>query len=333
MRTVRLALSGLGNVGRRFVALLAERSDQLRAWGLDLRLVAVGNSSGAWRDDAGLDLALVQERAITRPHFDPGHVLDGPCDLYLDATTTSFTDGSIVTPVLRALGRGAGCVLATKGPLVQAFGALAQASDWTDPTKPGLRFGAAVGSAVPSVNVGRREYAGARITRLEGVLNITCQRALALMSAGRSMPEAVRELQAAGSAEQDPRMDVEGWDSAAKLLILASALMGVRTGLAAVERRGIEAVTAGDVEAARTRGERLVLLASAAPWEGGVRLSVAPASLGPEHPLARISAAEQGLVIESDLHGTLTLLGRSLGPRGTAAAMLRDVLELAQERA
>jgi homoserine dehydrogenase len=103
-------------------------------------------------------------------------------------------------------------VLANKGPLVLAYQELAALSDLGRGTPPALRFSGAVGGALPTINVGRRDLAGGRITRLEAVLNSTTQLILELMTQGYSYEAALAEAQQAGIAEPDPALDVQGWD-------------------------------------------------------------------------------------------------------------------------
>ena len=87
-----------------------------------------------------------------------------------------------------------------------------------------LRFSGAVGGALPTVNVGRRDLAAADIRRVEAVLNGTTQLILTLMAAGESFEGALEEAQRIGIAEPDPSLDVDGWDTANKLIIIANAV-------------------------------------------------------------------------------------------------------------
>ena len=50
------------------------------------------------------------------------------------------------------------------------------------------------------------------------------------MATGRSFADALAEAQQRGIAETDPTLDVEGWDTANKLVIIANSFLGIRWG-------------------------------------------------------------------------------------------------------
>ncbi len=343
MRTLRFVLTGLGNVGRNVLDILRERGALLcEQYGLELRAVGVADSSGAAVDAAGLDLgavvALKRERrgvaslpGVGRPGMSGLELVKSvEADVLLEATPTSLTDGQPGLDIVRAaLGRGLPTVLASKGPLVLAFQELAALSDLGAPGRPGLRFSGAVCGAMPTVNLGRRELALGTLGVMEGVLNATSHLLLFRMAEGATYAEALQEAQDIGIAEPDPSLDVDGWDTANKLVILANAVLRVPTTLADVAVTGMRGVTRAELDAAKARGGKVLLLARAEPRDGGRwALSVRPTEVGAEHPLGRLGAREFGIVYRSDLHGVLTLINGGAGPQGASVAMLKDVLDL-----
>ena len=181
---------------------------------------------------------------------------------------------------------------------------------------------------MPSVNVGWRDMRGCRIERVEAVLNGTTQGILRAMEQGTSYAEALAEMQRRGLAETDPTLDVEGWDAANKIVILANAVLRQPTTLTDVAVEGITQLTADELRAASARGQRIVLLCLAEPAGDGYRLSVRPTALPAEHPLARMSADEMGIVYHTDIAGQLSMTTAEMSPVPTAAAMLRDTIEI-----
>ncbi|MFP2928514.1 hypothetical protein ACLESO_25630 [Pyxidicoccus sp. 3LG] len=254
-------------------------------------------------------------------------------DLLLEATPTNLKDAQPGLDIVReALRRGLPAVLASKGPLVLAFQELAAMSDWTSPKKPALRFSGAVCGALPTVNVGWRDLALGKLGLMEGVLNSTSHLMLCRMGEGLTYDAALKEAQDIGIAEPDPTLDVDGWDTANKLVILANAVLRVPTTLKDVAVTGIRGVTRAELDAARAQGGQVLLLARAEPREGGRwDLSVRPTVVGGEHPLGRLGARDMGLVYRSDIHGRVTLLSGDEGAWGASAAMLRDVIDVARE--
>lgn len=343
MQTYRFILTGLGNIGRTFLETLLAREDLLRErYGLALRAVAVADSSGVAADPEGLDLAAivalkrarrgVAELPSGRSAADPVElVAQTEADLLLEATPTNLTDGQPgLALVHSALRRGMHAVLASKGPLVLAYPELAALSDLSGSGGPCLRFSGAVGGALPSINLGWRDLAGARISRVEMVVNGTTQVILQLMADGRSFAEALAEAQAMGIVEPDPTLDVDGWDAANKLVILANAVLRQPTTLADLTVMGIGGVSAAELRAAWAAGGRMSLVSLAEQQAGGrYRLSVAPMALPAAHPLARLGLGEMGIVYQSDIGGRTVATTLEDGPVGTTAAMLRDVIEIA----
>jgi len=212
----------------------------------------------------------------------------------------------------------------------QGSGIRGQESPAPDPRPliPALRFSACVGGFLPTINVGWRDLAGCRIERVEAVLNGTTQGILRAMEQGGSYAEALVEMQRRGLAETDPTLDVEGWDAANKLVILANAVLRQPTTLADVYVEGITQLTAGELQAATARGERIVLLCLAERVDDAYRLSVRPTALPADHPLARMRADEMGIVYHTDIAGRLSMTTRETDPVPTAAAMLRDTIEI-----
>lgn len=342
MQTIRLALVGLGNVGRHFAELLRDREGLLRArHGLELRMVGASDRGGSAVDPDGLDLAALVEAkragqsvaTLGRPGMEAAEMLEqAPADILLEASPSSYTDGQPGLGLARlALERGRHVVLASKGPLVLAWNELARLSDWTDPDRPLLRFGGTTCGALPTLAMGRRDLAAARILRMEGVLNLSTQIILGLMGEGLSYPAALAETQRRGLAEADPALDVEGWDAAAKLVIVANAVLGVPARMEDVAIRGITGLDPAEVRSARQHGGRYVLLARAERIEGTYRLKVGPARLAPDHPFAHLLLDEGAVLYETDIYGRMLASLAHQGPLGTAAAVLRDVIEIAAE--
>ncbi|MCX7861140.1 MAG: homoserine dehydrogenase [Chloroflexus sp.] len=345
--SVDVLLTGLGNIGRTLLELLVADPDRLpRRYGFHLRIVGVADSSGVAFDANGLDLPAIiaaKRRKLGvaslpafRPDLDVITLAETAAyDLLLEATPTNLRDGQPGLDLVRtALRRGKPAVLASKGPLVLAFSELAALSDWADDlsprsARPALRFSGAVGGALPTINFGRRDLAGAQIERAELVVNSTTQVILEQMAAGADFATALAAAQQQGIVEPDPSLDVDGWDAASKLVIFANAVLGQPTTLADVAVRGIREVTASELAAAWNAGGRISLVACAERQSNGrYALSVAPTILGPDHPLARLAHGEMGFVIYSDSAGRSTVSSLEDGPLGTCQAMLRDVIEI-----
>jgi homoserine dehydrogenase len=341
MQTYRLILSGLGNVGRSFLELVPSQAEVLASrYGISLVVVGAADSGGAAIDPVGLDIPtlIATKRAgqtvaslagVGKPGMRAVEMVGlAPGDILLESTLTNLHDGQPGLDIIRAaLSQGMLVVSANKGPLVLAYDELVGLAERSG--RSGLRFSACVGGYLPTVNIGRRDLAGARIERIEAVLNGTTQGILRMMEDGTSYAAALAEMQRRGLAEADPILDVEGWDAANKVVILANAVLGRPTKLADVEVEGITRLTADELREAQARNTRIVLLCLAEQVDGDYRLSVRPAALPPEHPLARMGGDEMGIVYSTDIGGRTSATTMERGPGPTAAAMLRDLIDIA----
>ncbi len=255
MSRIRFLLLGVGNVGRRFLELVERKEQRLRELlGAELSLVGVADSGGAALCPQGLAPAQViglktAGRSVAalprwgRPGLDAlAMVRQAQAELLVDASPANLTDGQPGLGCIEtALARGMHVVTANKSPLVLAFPRLeALAAE----QGVALRHDATVAGGLPAVNLGRRDLAAAEIHRLEGILNLTTNYILTRMAEdGLTYAQALREAQVAGHAEADPRLDVEGWDAASKLVILAHSVLGQRATLDDVAVEGILGVT------------------------------------------------------------------------------------------
>lgn len=340
MKTIRLVLIGVGNLGRRFCALLLEKGDLLRArYALEFVLVGAADSRGAACDPRGLDLTeivrvkaaggSVAECAGGRPDWDGLALLDAvPADVLLEASPVNLAQGAEpgLACLHAALRRGMHVVTPNKGPLVLAYRELhALARDHGAL----LRFDGAVAGGLPAVNLGARDLRGAVVEQLDAVPNLVTGYVMDMLADGVPWDDALARAYAEGVLEGDGAWDLEGWDAAAKLVILANAVLDYPATLDMVARAGIVGLDATDLAAARTRGERYRLVASAIRQpDGTYTLSVAPQPLPPAHPFGRLGRKEMAVRYTTDIYGTITAIIEEPDPVPSAATMLRDLLDI-----
>ncbi len=338
MKRIHFLLSGVGNVGRRFLELISRQEDILRTrLGLELVVRGVVDSSGAAVSRAGLSpeevVRLKEEGLGVAAHRRWGQqglsaldlITSTQAELFLEASPANMVDGQ---PALRcieeALSRGMDVVTANKAPLVHAFPHL---QGLACEHGVSLRYDATVAGGLPAVNLGRRDLAAARIDRLEGILNLTTNYILTRMEMdGLAYEAALDAARREGHAETDPSLDVEGWDAANKLVILANSVLRVPTTLQDVVVEGILHVIPEMLHDAAAGGRRIRLVAEARREGGGYRFEVRPRALEASHPLAGLAAKQMGIVYYTDSCGVLAASIVEETPVPTAAAMLRDIV-------
>jgi homoserine dehydrogenase len=345
-KTLRLVIAGLGNVNRNFLRLMQSQRNLLRdVYGLELVVAGAADSSGAVVNDDALDPAalLAHKEAggkvetfagASLRHVSLESMIEAvPADMLLEATPVNLQTGQPGLDLCRAaLEKGMHVVLANKGPLALAYQELAP-TPGPSPVGGGgeIRFSACVGGALPTINIGVRDLAGSRILKVEAAVNGTSQGILRLIESGVSFDDALAEMQRRGVVESDPSLDIDGWDEAEKLVIIANAVLRQPTTIHDLDVQGIRDLTANDLQAALQRGERIVLLGIADWVDGRYKLRVKPASLPLSHPLARMGADEMGVVYHTDISGIISAFSAEMTAMPTAAAMLRDVIDIATE--
>jgi len=214
-------------------------------------------------------------------------------------------------------------LIAAEGPLL--FGTAAHYG-------VSLLFEAAVGGGIPLIRPLSESLAGEPLSTILGIVNGTTNFILTAMAdEGRPYSDVLREAQALGYAEADPRADVGGGDAAAKAAILAGLGFGVWVGLDRVYKEGIEGIDVTDIAAARQLGYVVKLLAVADRTDVGVCVRVHPALVPLEHPLASIRGANNAVFVEGPAVGELLFSGPGAGGEPTATAVLGDVIAAARE--
>jgi homoserine dehydrogenase len=194
-----------------------------------------------------------------------------------------------------------------------------------------LLFEAAVGGGIPIIRPMKESLAGDRVRRVMGIVNGTTNFILTRMSeTGESFAEALQEAERLGYTELDPSADIEGFDAAQKLAILASIAFNSRVNAGDVHREGISKVTASDIAAAHDLGFEVKLLAVAEIDEGEIAARVHTAMIPRTHPLAAVRDVFNAVFVECEEVGGLMFLGRGAGGPPTGSAVVGDLIEIAR---
>jgi homoserine dehydrogenase len=316
-RVVRIGLLGLGQVGQALVRVCTQYADAIaRQSGLTPRVVAV----------------LVRDRARPRATVPmPALITNQPAEFFAERFDILVEVMGGIEPantyVRQALHAGIPVVTANKSLLAQHGPALHQLAAHSGTS---LRVEAAAIAGVPFIGNHARRPLAARLAQLTGILNGTSNYILTRVAReGLALETALAQAQAQGYAEPDPTNDVSGIDAAEKLVVILSELGRAHLHAGAIERTGIDAVAAGDLEGARALGGTLKPVAHASLSDDRVAAFVGPAFVPADHPLASVHGAENGIVLQGPAFAKLCYTGRGAGPEITAATCLDDVLELA----
>ncbi|HJR46332.1 MAG TPA: homoserine dehydrogenase [Actinomycetota bacterium] len=319
METIRVGLLGCGVVGGATLRILREHADELafRA-GARLEVVKVAVRDPQKRRDVPLPDGVLTG--------DPHEVTTDP-SIHIVVEAMGGLDPA-TDLILEAIGSGKHVVTANKELLSTVGGEVLSAAGVSGVD---ILFEAAVGGGIPIIRPLRESLAGDRVRRVMGIVNGTTNFILTRMSElGESFEEALAEADRLGYTEADPSADVEGYDAAAKLAILATLAFGSTVLAVDIHREGITRVTPADIAAAHELGYEVKLLAVAEESEGMIAVRVHPAMLPKTHPLATVRDVFNAIFVEGENVGELMFQGRGAGGAPTASAVASDVVEIAR---
>jgi homoserine dehydrogenase len=313
-RPLRVALLGFGTVGASVARILVERPELSER----LQLTHVFNR-GVSRKRAD----WVPASVVWTENFDD--VLASSPDVIVEVVGG-------VTParewVTRAIERGASVVTANKmllaahGPELLQLAARAGVR---------LRFEAAVGGGVPLIHGVREGLAGDVLTGVAGILNGTCNYILSRMSAtSEPMDIVLADAQRLGYAEADPTADVDGFDAAAKLVVLAGIAFHRHLQMAEVPRQSIRPLTGADFTYAARLGCTIRQISRVQQTATGFHGFVGPALVPQGSSFGRNEGANNVVTVYGRYGGESSFSGAGAGGPATAVAVVSDLLALTQ---
>lgn len=337
---IRALFVGFGNVGRQLARILTlEREQFPNLQDLEVAVVAIiTRTRGGLANRDGVDLtrALYEIESEGRfsfqnPEFCGLDSMDAvrnlDYDVLVELSTLNIEDNGqpALSYIEGALERGHHCVTANKGPIAFSYSdllALAEAQDCA------LLFESTVMDGAPIFSLGIGGLRGCEILELEGILNTTTNFVLYRMEMGDEMAEAVDMAHELGFAEADPRYDLEGWDAAVKICLLANVLMGANLTPFDVDREGITVLTKRHLQGALRRGKHLKLIARAWSEGGKILAEVKVRPVAHESLFGLTSGTASTLRISTDLMGPVTICQEESTLYDTAYGVLNDLLTL-----
>ena len=322
-RPFRVGIAGLGTVGRAVLSILERRAAPLAdRTGRPVVVTAVSARDRA--RDRGVDVSRVR-------WFDDAVALARADDIDVVVELIGGADGVAKAVVEAALDAGRHVVTANKALLARHGLDLARRAEERGVA---LAFEASSAGGIPVVKTLREGLAGNAVTRISGILNGTCNYILSQMEQeGSSFAECLADAQRLGYAEADPTFDVEGFDTAHKLAILASLAFGTEIDADAIYVEGIASIAPLDLRMADELGYRIKLLGVAeriaGDGAGGIEARVHPTMVPKTSAIAQVMGVTNAVTIDADAVGELTLVGPGAGGGATASAVVADIADIA----
>ena len=332
---MRIVLCGFGVVGQSLVKLFDSRSEDLYAkYGLKPRIVGVFDSKGSAVSSSGLELrklvevkkkfGTVKNYAETKNSWSGIEMLKNvEADVLIETTASNYKDAEPgMSHIITAMKKGMHVISVNKGPLALAFPSLMELATYNQVV---FKFSGTVGGGTPILDYAKNSLSGERITSFAGILNGTTNYILSNMTTGLSFEEALKDAKNKGYVEADESLDLDGLDAAAKLVILANWIMGMKVTLPDIDCTGIRKVTTDDIKKAAKSNCSIKLISSC-----NKKLIVEPKEISNNDPLC-VNGTLNAIAFTSEHSGTQTITGKGAGGTETASAILRDLLDIRKE--
>lgn len=336
---MRIAIIGYGGVGRAFLELLINKKDELSQEGINPQVNYVISSKGGVYDSQGIDIEKFVDFSKTNKDITTYPIggsqdvtfnsllINKDVDVLIEMTPTNVKTGEPgITYISKSLESGFHVVTANKGPILLAYKKL---NELAAKNNVQLGIGCTSGGALPTINGGIVDMAGSTIMSIEGVLNGTTNFILNEMeNNGVEYHDALKKAQELGIAETDPTLDVEGWDTATKLLILTNVLMNEEKTLDNIEVEGITSIKVANIQEAAEKGQKYKLVGKTIRKEDNLKMYVRLERLNPDNPLYGVDGKNKAVRYTSDTLGDLTIIGGASGVTPAAASILRDLINI-----
>jgi len=231
--------------------------------------------------------------------------------------------------VYKALNSGKYVVTANKDLIANRGGELLAVAERNNVD---ILFEASVGGGIPIIGPLKSSLASNNISKIVGIVNGTTNYILTQMEKNNlSFNEALAKAQELGYAEKaNPSSDIEGYDAACKLAILASIVFNSRVTLNDVYREGITDISSDDIGNALDIGYRIKLLAIGIEENGQISVRVHPALIPTSHILASIEDTFNAVYVYGNYVGEIMSYGRGAGDRPTASSIVGDIIKIAR---
>ena len=326
---IKLIIIGCGVVGRAFLSILhAQKEEFHQNYGVEFQVVAVCEYTGTLLNEKGLslDTILAHNDLSKLPDWVENQdalstIQEVEADFVIEMSWTNPDTGEPTYSFIQAAFKaGKHVVTSNKGPLYLYFEEIKQLAKEHNVK---LGFESTVLSAIPCITT-KDSLKGNKIKRITAILNGTSNYILSRMtSENMTFDQALNEAQKLGYAEADPKLDVEGYDAAGKLVILANELLGWQKTIADVEINGIQEVTTQMITLAQQNNFLIKHVGIAENNQLWVGLKLIPVG-----STLAINGTLNCVNLETELAGEIQLTGRGAGGSEAAAGVLSDVLRI-----
>ncbi len=194
-----------------------------------------------------------------------------------------------------------------------------------------LNYEASVGGGMPLIAPLSRDLILNNVNSLYAIINGTTNYILTKMTeSNQSFEETLKDAQRLGFAEANPVKDIDGWDATYKLAILTDLAFRTVVNPDDIYREGITNLHSIDFDFAKKMGYSIKLLSIAKQVRDKLELRVHPTFIPEINPLSNVNEVFNAAIINGDLTGDVTLIGKGAGPAPTSSSVVGDVIKAAK---
>ena len=360
MKTLKLALMGFGNCGQAFCEMLLQKHETINnMYDTDVRVTAIATrSKGNVINDNGIDLRRALDEVSETGHFMTDAVVadavaadaakgrdsltiakEADYDVLIEMTPLNiFTGEPATTHIREAFARGRHVITANKGPVARHYRELKDEAE-----RKGVCFfyETVVMDGAPVFNLAEHTLKLAKVTEVSGILNSTTNFILEELAAGAEYDDIIARGRQMGFIEEDSAMDIEGYDAAGKITVLANVLMDAQLTPEMVDRKGIEDITVEDIRAAEAEGKVIKLMCRCYHEDGEdgthgdacgpVKAYVRPEKIDKTDLLASVNSTTSVVSITTDLMKKISVVEHEPEIEQTAYGVFGDVIRVIEE--
>ncbi|MDU3350577.1 MAG: homoserine dehydrogenase [Clostridium sp.] len=333
---MNIGIIGFGGVSKALIKLLGDKSEYLYNLGIYIRVKYIIKSNGGIYNNLGINLEeiisndfnLNIESLQFKEDININTIVkNNDIDMLVELTNTNIETGEPgLTHIKLALENSINVVTGNKGPILLQYNNLKKLADKNNVK---LGIGCTTGGALPSINVGTFDIAGSDVLSIEGILNGTSNYILTEMYENEvDYDEALNKAISLGIAEANYHLDVEGYDTASKILILANVIMNSSLTIDDIKIQGINLLYKSLIINEKKNGNKVKLIGRIYKEGEQIKAYVKPELIDKSHPLYFVDGKNKGVLYSTDTLGDISVIGGASGTINAAAAILRDIINI-----
>ncbi|MDO5707339.1 MAG: homoserine dehydrogenase [Andreesenia angusta] len=317
---VNIGLLGLGTVGSGVFDIVKDRNESLKkSTGKNINISKILVRDASKNRNLDIDNSILTENVDDILNDDSIDIIVeviGGIDLAYEYIKTALSKGKSVVTANKA-------VISLH---LEELNRLAKENNC------GLLYEASVAGGIPIIKGLNEALRINKIDNIEGILNGTTNFILTKMyDDNLSFEEALDLAHEYGYAEADPTDDIEGYDAARKISILASLAFDAKASIDDVECHGISSIKASDIKRFKEIGLAPKLLGCAIKKNNEFSLTVEPILVDDTSLFSAVKDAFNAVNLDCDIVGDLQFYGQGAGKLPTGNAVVSDIIDIINE--